>query len=1325
MKLANQLLASLLLILLPSGIYAQDVDTIEIDGKEYFVYPFEANFEESYYYWNARVQPKYKKHKYTYEEYLFEVSDEVPDSMIVTRAEFKDLQKIIKTRSYKKMKRFHIEKFGPLPTKEEFKQYLSYRRKRIFKRKGEGYGEYKYLTSRKFKKAMRANPYPLFLQSYRIESDVIPVLDSLPDGDYVQLYESYCFADKKGKCDYIEGQVAGYFSIKNNLLHGEATWIGAKGDTLKQGLFQNGLKEGIWKLTEYQMRNLDEEQVKLYIETGSPTIDIRREVIEFKNGSRNGLYQYFESASSPLKEGHYIDNAEAGEWIYRLGYFSYEYDLVNDKSLDLNVVINKYTLNNDEALVVKPIWMRDGSIGIWRFDDEFDFASEYGLEELPDDLYEPAFERELDLDLEEEKDDIRDIDYDFEYSYDYDGYDDFGGEDFSHHQPVLLDEDMEKYRKRGVVFDSIGAYPKYVSNFERYYPNGQLAYKYEFVNGLLKEEPLIYWDNGVVHDEIVFVADSNHYLRNIYDYKGKLYKSFVYDLLGDFVESLEEEDEMKYVILDGLEIPDYEYGNIWYYNIADSTYDDPMTEKVLHNRSWCKIDTSVLWEGFYDPIERVRSIESFGVDGSVNYRFNGQFSEGFESWTGKTQHYLGDIELETIKSASLLEWREMDSIPQGMVGDMFNAYDITDDCTLLQNGELYSGDLKIDLTAKKLAIKKGVVIDIAAYKVDEDKLEKNFWKYKKKGKSNNLLELSQVNASDFAQGSANEVFRNMFYPLFSEFFSFSGYGDYYWEDEYDYYEEERSHRVKRTPKKDQLPRLEKIEGAMLDGKPMGEWTAYDQFGNTMISVPFEKGLANGAVRYYDHITPENEANYYYEPSFNDTFPDKKTFYMNKVEEYVNGKMDGVQTEYNWIGEIVSESHYKEGFPHGQSMERNNLATSISQYRNGALDGYMRAYLTLPGKDSLLLYDLLFQNGMLQGESKSYHTNGNISKRGFFLTGDPIDDYEGYDSLGFRYHYVKFDFSYPVEEKIWEENELSVRYLFDWQDSIEFSPIDITSSESLDILLEEHGFGRGYYDEPYYGRPSLINKAGIDYRLTKYYPNDTIARDGTISNGRKSGNWEYFSYEGEKLHQINYFDSLIVLNDSIMYNSKGIYTEVDAKGDTLYKSYIIEKFERYDCSHTDHYETRQLKTIWEASDTLHRMNGDVLNFYDNGTLQSAGKMKNGLPDGEWRFYDPNGKLNKYGYYVLGKRDGRWLSGDLSKTKYLGEICLNPNMPDLEEEIKYRENLLDIEIIYYKLGKSLHTEYYDVNMNFRDDYYDDESEDEVDDSEESDDQDDDQN
>jgi antitoxin component YwqK of YwqJK toxin-antitoxin module len=106
---------------------------------------------------------------------------------------------------------------------------------------------------------------------------------------------------------------------------------------------------------------------------------------------------------------------------------------------------------------------------------------------------------------------------------------------------------------------------------------------------------------------------------------------------------------------------------------------------------------------------------------------------------------------------------------------------------------------------------------------------------------------------------------------------------------------------------------------------------------------------------------------------------------------------------------------------------------------------------------------------------------------------------------------------------------------------------------------------------------------------------------------------------------------------------------------------------------------------------------VKNYYDDGTLQSEGQMLNNLPTGVWKYYTPNGQLNQVGEYVQGKRNGRWLKGDLSKTNYLGDICMNPNLPDLEKRIAYQENLLDIEIRYFKLGKIQTSEYYDINMN----------------------------
>jgi hypothetical protein len=47
-----------------------------------------------------------------------------------------------------------------------------------------------------------------------------------------------------------------------------------------------------------------------------------------------------------------------------------------------------------------------------------------------------------------------------------------------------------------------------------------------------------------------------------------------------------------------------------------------------------------------------------------------------------------------------------------------------------------------------------------------------------------------------------------------------------------------------------------------------------------------------------------------------------------------------------------------------------------------------------------------------------------------------------------------------------------------------------------------------------------------------------------------------------------------------------------------------------------------------------------------------------------------------------------------------------MPNLEEEIKYREKLLDIVITNYKMGKALNKEFYDVNMNNYEDEMDEE-------------------
>lgn len=1250
-----------------ASCYAQEVDTIEINGEQYFVYPFKIETSEHMNYFYGQKSGSLNEN-ISYNEYL--------ELMLIYESE----EEVMSKKEFKQLKR-RIRKMSS--SEYEYNQEDL---------------ESKYLKSKKFAKAIRENPYPLLQQRFQLSNDLTPMLDPIPDGKYIQLYEEFCLVDKKGNCNIITDQVAGYFTMKNNVLDGEATWVDFKGDTLKHGWFVNGNKIGEWKLERRNLDyNLSDDQAKLYIDRGYPELDTLTQYITFENGIQSGPYRQYNNSEYPTEEGFYLKNEPSGEWIRRdVAYTGFGKNEKRNRNNEL--ITQRIAYETDDSLVVHPRWIRKELIEIYGSDrDQFNFYPTYSRPDLPSEMYEIAYKVEENLELEEELegapydlDFYEDERYYYGISYEAEYYQStFGYDDY---EAKYYDKTAEKYFSRGVLLDSIGARPKYAGVYEARYENGQLAYKYVFENGLLLKEDTVFWDNGLPHDVISEIPDSNQYLRSIYDYDGKNYIDLIYDSLGDFVRIEKAYSKEEVFVIDGFKVTSDGYSRFYFYDVFDTLNTTTLTEPTELFRSWYINDSSLLYATTYYPEDRRLSINAHSVVGSQYLNNNKSFSEDFESWTGKMFTRIGDLELQTTRSGSLYEYYTADSIPIRHIRED-NIFNVASEHVLNKGGQPYTGPVELNLGAKKFNISKDdLTMSLPDAKHTEKKLVKDLARYRKKGKTKYPTIMNFIDASETDTDLSDYVFRSFFSEPLGGFIQTTD--EYYYEGEYG----EITVKGKNAPAK-----MAKIEGYMIDGKPNGLWVGFDQFGKKMVELTYANGEANGQVTYYDYAFPV-EKNAYdewldmeYENPFKDSFPAKRVHYVSSVSNYLNGKAQGKSYQYTWYGEITSESNYEDDFRDGLSIERNKLATTLSTYKNGEADGYVKTYLTLQPGDSILLYNLNFQDGLLQGESKSFHTNGKLAKRGFFLNGQPIEDYEAYDSLGFRYHYVKFQYSFPIEEKIWEENELSVRYLFDWQDSILFEPTDITTSQSLEAVVAQLGLGGDYFERPYYGRKSLVNKNRVNYHMTKYYPNDTIARDGDLDDGRKVGCWKYYGYNGDLLYEVDYFDTIVTINDSVRFKSKGVLTDFDSQGNPLYESYVIEMSSKYDCSHTDHYEIRQLYTRWEADDSLGRMNGFVQNFYDNGTLQSEGMMKNGLPDGIWKGYDPYGKLNQYGNYVLGKRDARWLSGDLSKTKYLGDICLNPNLPDLEEEMKYRENLLDVKITNYRMGVSLNTQYYDINMN----------------------------
>lgn len=1230
-------------------LFSQKIDQDTINGKIYYVYPFQnaVSIHSNYYLTTKKAKGK----KYTYKQYYIDMFGEDYDKHEYRKTKRKILKSNLRNRKNKKNK--------------------------------------KHLNG-KFKKAVRSNPYPLLEQRYSLDHDIVPSLNKIPDGNYVQYFKGYYPMDKKGRVKYSGNQVSGYFSIKDNMLEGDAVWLNVKGDTVKKGKFEKGLKVGEWFLEGRKVaHSIGKKDARLYIERGYPEMDTTREYVNYVNGSRNGAYSYFLNSKNPIMEGFYTDNVPSGNWKERA--VSFKGKGKNKKRIRDNSVITFQYTPSTADLIVRQAFIRKNLISESSFDSEYDFDSKYPLNISFSRMYEIYRPKDLDIELEEEAmnsyegEEYEDEYYDEEY-YDDEYYDE-GNNANSSHRNMIYDSKMDKYISKAKLMDSLGIVFKFDGLYEKRYTNGQLMIRYEFENGKLKMEDTIFWDNGKPYDVITLDTDSYQYIQKVYDYNGKLYNELVFDSIGQFVRVNFEPKKVKYVWIDGFLAEDSKFGKYYFYDKLD-TLQFELKDSLVLFRSWNKLDSSLLYSRSYSPDENVLQFQMYSITGNPSLNAEIKFSDSYESWTGFKDYKLGDLTMRTTTSASYNEYAFKDSIPQRNVNEFNQRFDLTDDYVLKKGDLPFTGEFTLITNEKDFSISTGksIKIELPRSLAMSEKLEKDLYKFRKTGKTDHEILFNTIDAAEINEDFSSGIFSSFMGGFLGEYVQFP------YSNEYDYDMSDSKYNEKKD-----MPFSKNISGYLLDGKPQGTWIIRDQFGELLYEIPFEKGMVNGIIKEYDYAYPKKYNEYSENNYLKDSVPKKKKHYLYATSEYKNGFANGPFYQYNWLGAIKKQSMYKDGFRNGPSFERNNVAYTSLNYKDGALDGYVRTFLTLKGQDSILLFDLNFKNGLLQGESRSYHTNGNLAKKGFFLNGDAIDDYEAFDTLGFKYHYVKFLYSFPVEEKIWEENELSVRYLFDWRDSIYFQPTDITSTQSLDRTLSKLGIGQDYYERPYYGRPSLVNKTRVDYHITKYYPNDTIARDGGISSGKKVGCWKYYSYEGEFLYEVDYFDTILQVNDSIQFKAKGILTDYNSSGDKISESYIIEKFEKYDCSHTDHYEIRQLKTIWQGADSMDRMNGYAKNYYDNGVLQNEGQMKDGLPSGVWKFYDPYGKLNQVGVYILGKRDGRWLGGDLSKTKYLGDICLNPNLPNLEEEIKYREKLLDIVITNYKMGKALNKEFYDVNMN----------------------------
>ena len=531
---------------------------------------------------------------------------------------------------------------------------------------------------------IKANSSRFYQTNYIFEKDIVPALEKLPDGKYIQFFDKYFTFNQKGEFTVDSNKIAGYFYLKKNLLDGNACWLNTVGDTVKFGVFQNGLKVGVWTNsthTHTQYRSKKDVQMFLNQKTIYNT-----EKTTFVKGIENGKYEKFKG-NMLLEKGNYKDGKKNGEWfIYKkVNYYD------EDKYIDTVVLKTHFTLAENKVVSHK-IFIRDNNFIFNNLPYKYYTFSPY-YESPEVDFYSlRTFDnkKEKNLELPEEENNAyegeiyeENIDYleDIDFSEDY-GEMEFPDELYENYGDNPASGNYinvnGSYMLKSKAIDSIGYFNLYDGIYEEYFDNGKLKVRLEFKNGELTREDTIFWDNGVAANVINFDPIKKEYEFKSMDYTGTPFEINIFDSTGKFIkQTLDPFYKDKHILIENLNtnlVEDYLYSMDeedileWSYFRYNDGYDSlknlNLKGKILLFKEWYP-DTTVWNYDLFNADEKTLQSEIWSLNGSKMSSCTYEFNDEYTNVRGKKELYFKDLKLINTFNGNYLEnFYTNDSLPQ-------------------------------------------------------------------------------------------------------------------------------------------------------------------------------------------------------------------------------------------------------------------------------------------------------------------------------------------------------------------------------------------------------------------------------------------------------------------------------------------------------------------------------------------------------------------------------------------------------------------------------------------------------------------------------------
>jgi antitoxin component YwqK of YwqJK toxin-antitoxin module len=441
------------------------------------------------------------------------------------------------------------------------------------------------------------------------------------------------------------------------------------------------------------------------------------------------------------------------------------------------------------------------------------------------------------------------------------------------------------------------------------------------------------------------------------------------------------------------------------------------------------------------------------------------------------------------------------------------------------------------------------------------------------------------------------------------------------------------------------------EGNFLNGYRDGEWKTYSN--NLLMSTEnYKEGLLHGTINYYSQTWLDRDEQIL-ASACGLTVRRQHVYHLVRSENWSNGKKDGNQFEFNFKGDIVNFEQYKNGVEHGEFEwhdEDGNLIYTI-HYKDGMLDGPYYGLADMENSSSGYA-SLNFTNGKINGPvSLSIHNK--IVWKGFAEDGYMSGEWNFYDFDSASY--------YLISKEIYES-----------ADKIIFYRQDVEMRENWILPPED-----------------MHNENAP--QVTYFY------RSGKIAiTGRERGGYEWkdsvkIFNEDSRLVMELYFSGADGGNAQLYYPNGSF------KCSGYFKVYEIE----YDCEHKISFPFPELKVLEyksESGEDEVKNGTGYLRFVDlHGVLRYEGMLKSGMETGTWKIYSSGGSLQSIGNFVEGKKEGRWLSGDLTGLHLETNSCFDLNDPIVLEYIKTSSKRLKLKEEVYENGELLYEKEFSVDLN----------------------------